>query len=306
MKSKNNKIMETGKINFNEIKMLIPKFVNLYYVDYRDILPQELIKMLENVILKKDLSELYDNVYEFFNVDESINYYLDNLKNDIVNRYNISSEEAEEIIEKYKDDIVSILFERDDSDPLKELAKNTLDIHVRIRLYNDELISSGYTIQKYGINYETIKNELRFLRINPKTFKKVAEKRDIKVSNCPNIPSRNGKEIVNIENFVNELLETTSEANMLTILCKIDVLELIENFKFKKIVIPAGNKVGLFDSFNGAGSIFDCVLKQNLTLSIPNKKFEVEVLFDEFHGYSLDYCYGVLDEFWGKTIDLKK
>jgi len=69
------------------------------------------------------------------------------------------------------------------------------------------------------------------------------------------------------------------------------------------LVIDKSSSFGLYDSWNGAGSIFD--ITPNKDVKIP-LKYISDCLIDGYRGYSIREIYGVSTDFWnGKIKEIK-
>lgn len=99
-----------------------------------------------------------------------------------------------------------------------------------------------------------------------------------------------------------EVQECTSDMNVLAFFKKFTLGELLDMAETKKpLKISKNIRCGLFDPFNGCGSILD--IKLETDIEIP---FELigEILIDKAHrGYNGRYCgvdhvYGMCDGFW--------
>lgn len=100
-----------------------------------------------------------------------------------------------------------------------------------------------------------------------------------------------------IETIYSELVNVTSHMNALTFLFKTSLGEFI-NYKEnpRDLCIPINTRCGLYDPWNGAGSLFEVELEK--PVRIP-KEF-VRMYIDGAYGYGVGRVYGVHDCFWGK------
>jgi hypothetical protein len=106
-----------------------------------------------------------------------------------------------------------------------------------------------------------------------------------------------GEPIVDDAKFVDEITNTTTGANLLTIAAKIPFRDL-GNTTF---TIPAGTPVGFYSDFQGGGSIFDCSLLRDLEITIrlcpsTDDCHYWRMLADCDSGYSMVACYGGFPE----------
>jgi len=112
-----------NNITWEQIKALIPEKVTLYNVDQNDSLDEHL-DLIQSIIHSGDRSDLWDNISEWY-CDPETEWYDNELVENIVKHFNITTEEAEEILDNCSDGIRDIMHDRDDSDVEKDLIKNT-------------------------------------------------------------------------------------------------------------------------------------------------------------------------------------
>lgn len=123
-------MMETPtEITFDQIKGMLPEKTYLRYVDYQDSL-EGYEKKIQEAIHKRDISLIWDSIDDAFSEQEwdSIDDYKKKLANDIQEEYDLEEDEAERIVENHEDSIRDVLYDRDQSDCLSDLIRNTGDI----------------------------------------------------------------------------------------------------------------------------------------------------------------------------------
>ncbi len=100
-----------------------------------------------------------------------------------------------------------------------------------------------------------------------------------------------------LNSLYSELVNVTSHMNALTFLLKITLGELI-NYKERPrhLTIPIGSRCGLYDPWNGAGSLFEIELEKPVV--IPKEYIRLYV--DGAYGYGIKQIYGVYNDFWEK------
>lgn len=114
---------ENIDIKWEDIKALIPAKVSLHYVDYRDSLDEH-TKLLERCIKDGNYDALSEEVWEWDIDDHSgLDYVRDELKADIEKKFDI--EDASDIMEQFYDEIRETIEDRDDSDLINDLLRNT-------------------------------------------------------------------------------------------------------------------------------------------------------------------------------------
>lgn len=115
------------EIHFNQIEALLPSYVSLCYVDYRESLSGS-IEELQSCISENSWEKLYETIDDFVNESqiEGLECYKRQLKEDMVSKFDLDEDEADCLVyEKYQDKIEEVLYQKDDSDPLHDLLKNT-------------------------------------------------------------------------------------------------------------------------------------------------------------------------------------
>jgi len=114
------------QITIEDILGLLDKKYHLFYTDYGDNLNDSMAE-IEKAIQNQDIGELGDNLYDWINDAQwsSIDYILKELAERISSEYDIEKDDAESLIEDNIDIIRDELYNRDYSDPIKELLRNT-------------------------------------------------------------------------------------------------------------------------------------------------------------------------------------
>ena len=118
-----NKIIQ---IDIENIIALLPAKVNLTYVDRNDNL-NESFKEVQNAIHSNSFEEL-DMLTDTWFMDQamdSVKEIVKNLRNSLIDKYQITKKESKAIIEKHIDLIKDAIYSRNESDLLKDLFSNT-------------------------------------------------------------------------------------------------------------------------------------------------------------------------------------
>ena len=122
-------MMDAKDVTLEQVIELMDKRYTLIYVDQGDGLDNNLDKVAE-AIRKQDWQPL-DELYEDWNMYEqewdSIDYILKELADEVERTFDITEEEAEGIIEEYKDNLRDVIYDRDDSTFMKDLIRQTSD-----------------------------------------------------------------------------------------------------------------------------------------------------------------------------------
>ncbi|MBF0650784.1 hypothetical protein IR083_18335 [Dysgonomonas sp. GY75] len=306
--------MEPGKeIGMAMVTGLMEESYSLTCVDYRDSLENSL-DTIEKCLEAKNSDALYEDVGEWYydQMGASVRDIMKNLKKELVS-LGYKRWEAEKFFEENEDEIKETIYSRDDSDPLKGLLRNTGKIPVRIELIsNYDCINSHWLESSGGYSYEEsyFGDMADALNLNPRKIKKILDKHGETVTgHFPDKRSRNGKEQVSYEQFYEELINSTCGANLLTYAATIDIGKLYgSNFSLTEIIIPKGNKCGLYSSMQGGGSLMEMELTEDVKLRLSPEDYPYFRLELEKPGrgydYSIKQVYGVCNSFFGKPFDI--
>ncbi|KAA6302835.1 MAG: hypothetical protein EZS26_001005 [Candidatus Ordinivivax streblomastigis] len=123
-----------NKIQLSQLLELLPTYVSLFYVDYRDDL-RDHIDGLQSCVSCNSLDKIYEEVSDAYLESEleSLKSYKKELQNDVETKYGLYEETAYRLVfETYSDEIEGALYERDNSDVVKDLLKNTGDFSIFI------------------------------------------------------------------------------------------------------------------------------------------------------------------------------
>ena len=307
--------MTTTKITFEEIKDLLPTRTSLYYVNRNDSLDEH-TKIIEKCIENKSADALYEAIDEWY--QDSPFYEFESLDKDLISdicsKFEIEEDEAEELLEEYRDEINNHYYNVDDSNVLKDLIRNTSSVEVRIPLYsNYDCINSHYFEGGYSYKESYFGDMVDVLNLNPAKVKKLLVENDIEVyGSFPNYKHREGKELVSYADFWQELENSSCGANLLVFTGLLNLQDLLDkDFKVAEITIPKGNNCGLFSSSYGGGSVLEMELQRDfkIKLDVPRKKGLTKydsfgLLIDDVNGYSIDSVYGMSRNFWRNEIKL--
>jgi len=307
--------MTTTKITFEEIKDLLPTRTSLYYVDRNDSLDEH-TKIIEKCIENKSADALYEAIDEWY--QDSPFYEFESLDKDLVSdicsKFEIEEDEAEELLEEYRDEINDHYYSVDDSTVLKDLIRNTSSVEVRIPLYsNYDCINSHHFEGGYSYRESYFGDMVDVLNLNPAKVKKLLVENNVEVyGSFPNYKHREGKELVSYADFWQELENSSCGANLLVFTGLLNLQDLLDkDFKVVELTIPKGNNCGLFSSTYGGGSVLEMELQRDfkIKLDVPRKKGltkydTFDLLIDDANGYSIDSVYGMCRSFWKNEIKL--
>ena len=242
---------ETVIPSWEQVKELIPASVSLHYVDYRDSLDNSL-KVVQKCIHAGCSESLDEMIWEWCVDDNYALYeYLKELQKDIEDEFDI--EDAEYIIEEYDQMIRDILYDRDDSDMLKDLLSNTSD---PVCFYDTgHYVESQYGESEAHYRLERIKIK-KLLSINESTYDKLL---DMMIAQA----SYGGQLHVYFEGDLDSMLSISED---------------VTHVHF------SGNvHIGIIDSCNGSGDITE--FKMDFKLPFNRKN----IFIDECTHYNWTY-----------------
>ncbi|MCM1107949.1 MAG: hypothetical protein NC388_02705 [Clostridium sp.] len=271
------------------------------------------------------IEECLGNKNAMMMLDKSDEWYADvqwlairdiigQLKSDCIDR-GFDEDYVNEFMDRHDDELMDAISARDDSDVLGTLLGNTADIPVTVEmLSNYDCINSHWLESRGGYVYpgSYFGDMVDALNLNPAKVKRSLTEKGIRVyGRYPDRKSRNGRELVSYEDFHRELVNSGSGANMLTYLGKVNVKELYESgFNIARVVIPQGNRCGIFSSMYGGGSIMDMTLRHDATIDLKTgnghsycHRLKMDIP-QKYYGHSIRQVYGVRNSFFGDTLQL--
>ena len=299
-----------------EIRQLFLLLMNskysLVYTDYTDSL-EDHAELIEKCMQNQSLDALYDmNFFDRTRYDSAYRE-LDEIRNMVIDNpsyYHLRERIGEWIEDPYNvDAMIDTILERDSSEPIKEMIERT-KLRGRVELYskNDCQVSS------VGLNnihhyHRYFKDMVDLLCLNPAVLKKVFDDYGfITEGEWPDEPQRNPA--VNYHDFAVEI-ENQTYTCLLVFLGMFPLNTMYTNgFKdYEKIIIPKGNRCGMFSSWNGCGSCLDMELIRDLEVpkKIPQKSENdgCEIVIDE-KGCGTEWCidqvYGMDCSVWGEEF----
>ncbi len=302
-----------NELTMDFIRSLMEPSYTLVWVDHDDNLDNNL-DVIEKCLDERKPDTLYDRIDGWFSharwhgIDDTIRHMREECADKGVDKWTVM-----EFMEEHRDEIEEIIYERDDSDILGALLKNTDDIPVRVEmLSNYDCINSHWLEAQGGYIYpgSYFGDMVNALNLNLAKVKRVLAEKGIPVhGRCPDKSSRNGKELVSYEDFRQELVNSCCGANLLTYIGKVNVTDLYESgFDIAKVTIPKGNCCGIFSSMFGGGSLLEMKLRQDVTIELKTENCHgYRLMIDAPHkkyDYSIGQVYGVCDSFFGDTVRL--
>ncbi len=296
------------------VKSLMEPAYTLVWTDYNDNLDDHR-GLIQKCLDNKNCEELWEKADEWYSDAEweAVREIIAKLKEGCTVSGDFAEEEVDGFFDGHEDEIRDEIYNRNDSDVLKDLIKRTDDIPIRVEmLSNYDCINSNWFESQGGYRYEEsyFGDMVDTLNLNPAKVKKLLLEHGYEVhGRFPNRKSRDGKEQVSYEQFYQELVNSCCGANLLTYIGKVNLKELYDaGFSLKEIVIPKGNCCGLFSSMYGGGSLLEMELKQDVRLKLEVKDYHgFRFRLDDErskYDYSVQHVYGVCDSFFGDAVSI--
>ncbi len=302
---------EDKELTMDFIKSVMDDSYTLVWVSHDDRLDENL-DVIEDCLNKKSAMALYDKTDYWYREARwhNISQVMDDIRSGCTDE-GFEEDYVEAFMDGHRDEILEAIYERDDSDALGELLKNTDDVPVRVEMLSNYDCINSYRLESHGgyIYPESYFGDMvDSLNLNPAKVKRFLSEKGVTVyGRCPDRKSRNGKELVSYEDFYRELLNSCSGANLLTYIGTISLKELYDSgFSVAKVSIPKGNCCGIFSSIFGGGSVLGMKLRQDVTLELKTENYHgYRLVLDNprnKYDYSIRQVYGVCSSFFGDSI----
>jgi hypothetical protein len=266
-----------------------------FYWDYRDELSKDQI----NKIIEGKINDVEDEIYE-----SNLDYIHDRERELIKEALKECGIEEDVDIHELREELLDYISVDTN---IRGLIRRTDGVPVRITWYsNYDCINSHWYESQGGYSYveSYFGAMVDRLNLNPKKVKQLLIEKGIKVvGKWPNKANREGKELVDYDDFYTELENHSCGAGLLVIVGTIDLDDFIKGTP-QVISIPKGNGIGIFSSSQGGGSPIDAELKHDLKIDLTKgtKYDHWGLVVDSNDGYSIDEVYGVTSSFWGDEI----
>ena len=227
--------MTTTKITFEDLKDLLPTTTSLYYVDYRDSLDDH-TEIVQECIRDNCFDALYDSINEWYldSPEYSFKELDKELISDIMNKFDIEEDDAEEIVEEFDQEIRDHYYEVDDSDVLGDLLRNTSTL---IAHYD-----TSYYMESGSWSWSDA--EVRLERIKIKQFLKIP--------------------FSDYDDSIDMMIQQASGGGQLNVYFNIDINDFIINDK--KTITFSDYQIGIVNHFEGSGDILDTKIMNDLSL----------------------------------------
>ena len=296
------------------VKSLMDKNYTLSWVDYNDNL-DNCRDTIQKCLEERSCESLWEKVDGGIHEAEweAVRAIATELLDECITCYGFDEEAVEQFFNEHEDEISEEIYSRNDSDTLEELLKNTDDIPVRVEmLSNYDCINSNWLESHEGYRYREsyFGDMIDALNLNPARVKRMLVEKGYTVNDeFPDKKYRDGKEQVSYEQFYRELINSCCGANLLTYIGKVSLQELYDTgFSLKEVIIPKGNRCGIFSSMYGGGSLLEMELRKDVRLKLEVRDYHgFRLRLDNErskHECSIKHVYGVCDSFFGERISL--
>jgi hypothetical protein len=251
------------KISWEQVKELLPETVSLYYVDYRDDL-ENCTEEIQKSIHEQCIDALYERVGEAY-IDSpfyAFEYIDKEIKSDMVEKFEIDEDEADELFELYRDEIREVLYDRDDSTLMDDLWRNTRKF---VMFY-----STGYEMEpdSWSWNKARVKQERTAIK-KYLGIKGLSEEEDY---------------------AIDQMIMQATYGGELVIFFREEAKDFIDTENVKSISFSDAN-IAIVDNCNGSGD--HCQISTTITL--PFKPGNIFLDKNINYSYTYDIC-GMSDD----------
>ena len=231
------------------IKGTLPQETYLHYVDYRDSLDEH-TALIQKCLEERNLDSLYEAVDEWYIGDYyAMDEYYKEVES-VLEDYGVDADD-------YRDEIQEIVYERDASDVLKDLCRNTREM-VFFCDTGEEFSGYGNTPAEYRLDRMRIKKLLGIVGSD-------------------------------YDSEIDMMLQQASYGGTLRIYFTEDFINLFGDSK--SIIFSGHMNIAIADSCNGSGD--DCVVCGGVAMPIENVYLDKEVKYSYTYdvcGMSNDWC----------------
>ena len=261
-------------------------FTSEIYVDYRDEMSDETIK---DIMEAEHPEEAFYDIMQEWEVD-AYDYEFDALYREIRNRWD---DETDGDFFDYKDDISDFLSEFVFFNlPYDHFLKQEVKVNIIVDNGDGNYDFTLNNLLNSEFKEEGIPNESSLLWL----VKQQGYSRQDLEKALYTDEKINSKFL---ESVYNEVYNTTSYMNALTFFVKMTLEELIEYKENKMdIVLSKNTSCGLYDAWNGAGSMLEIELEKDVV--IPAELADPDL--EGCRGYGINDIYGMGNDFWTDTV----
>lgn len=291
---------------------------HLFSCDPRDNL-NDYLNTFQECIESHSKDALYEVVDQATDdqIDEAVYEVMGELKTKLEDK-GYPANEVDDFFSDYEGEIVDEIHVRDVSELLEQLVNNT-GLDGQVCAYIDMTSSfdcvNSYELESengFSYNKSYFGDMIDQLNLNPSKVEKLLHAEGAKtVGVYPDISARDGQEFVRYDQFVEELVNNP-DLGLLVFLTKVDLKELVDkDFDVQEVVVPKGNRCGLFFSGIGSGSNLEMELQRDIKLDVRHEKEgrRMWLTLDDKNvqrGYSIQETYGFAypDEVFGRKAEL--
>ena len=240
--------------------------------DYLDTV-QECIEMHSKNALYEVVDQMTDP-----QIDEAVYEVMGELKTKLEKK-GYQLDEVVTLFQECEYEIVDEIHARDVSEPLEQLVNNT-GVDGQVCAYIDMTIGfdcvNSYELEsESGFAYKNtyFGDMIDQLNLNPSKVEELLHVEGAKtVGVFPDLSARDGQEFVRYDQFVQELVNNP-DLGLLVFLTKVDLKDLVDkDFDVQEVVVPKGNRCGLFFSGIGSGSILGMELQRDVKLDMRHEE----------------------------------
>lgn len=262
--------MKIVKIEWEQIRELLPETVSLVYIDYRDSFDEQ-HHLLQKCLEENDWCPLTEKIDFHDSEWESIKVIKRELRKDLISKYGISKEEAKELIEKHEDDIRDYCYDKDTSTPIKDCIDNT----GRLVAHYD----TGYEMASDSWNWNEA--QIRLERI------KIKKHLGIKDSSH--------------DDGIDMMIQQATYGGQLLIYFRLDFNDFMNHMEFAKTISFDNAVIGIVNHYNGSGDVYDGGIN-GIKLPFNNRN----VFLEKSIKYNWTYSIAGMCENWadGTSVEL--
>lgn len=297
------------ELSLKKIEGMLDESYKLSFINPEDKID---INLIDQCLESRNPEAILDEIYRIKEDQEwySMNDIMLDIEYRLIDR-GYDAKVVREFIEEYQDLIRDLIYQRDNSDTLDDLVRNIGKIPIRLELLsNYDCINSHWLESDCGYSYVNsyFGDVVDALKLNPKTVKALFNVFNIPSQGAyPNRHSRNGKEMAYYKSFYDEIINSTCGANLFVIVAMVDMKDLVScGFNLSKIIVPKGNKCGLFSSMQGGGSLMEMELRNDMEIDLTRKKYPYfRLVLDDptvCCAYSIQETYGIDKKMFGEKI----
>lgn len=251
----------------------------LFYSDPMDNL-NDYLNILQECIESHSKNALYEVVDQIsdYQIDEAVYEVMGELKTKLEEK-GYPANEVDDFFSDYDGEIMDEIHVRDVSEPIEQLVNNT-GLDGQVRAYIDmtswfDCVNSYEIESENGFSYNKsyFGDMIDQLNLNPSKVEKLLHAEGAKtVGVFPDLSARDRQEFVRYDQFVQELVKNP-DLGLLVFLTKVDLKDLVDkDFDVQEVVVPKGNRCGLFFSGIGSGSILGMELQRDIKLDLRHEE----------------------------------